>query len=303
MGAVASTAGRPSCKLTASDTEEEATVPNVLSQDQIDRYHREGWLSPLDGIGEADAKECRKRLEESEARLGMPLQGAYRSKSHLLFPWLYDLVRDERIVDAVEDILGPNLLCWSSSFFIKEPHDPGFVSWHQDSTYWGLSEPAVMTVWVAFSPSDALSGCMSVVPGSHRRDQVEHRDTFDRHNLLTRGQEIAVQVDEAEAVAMPLATGQASLHHVRLFHASPPNRSDDRRIGYAIRYIPTRVRQLVGERDTATLVRGRDDYGHFEHEVRPESDLAPAAIAYHAAVTEQKSKVLYRDTDRPAHRR
>jgi ectoine hydroxylase-related dioxygenase (phytanoyl-CoA dioxygenase family) len=277
---------------------EENDVAKVLSKDEIDRYDREGWLSPLDGIGEADAKAYRRRLEDAEARLGGPLRGAYRSKPHLLFPWLDDLIRDPRIVDPVEDILGPNLLCWSSSFFIKEAQDPGFVSWHQDSTYWGLSEPAVTTVWVAFSPSDARSGCMSVVPGTHKGDQVEHRDTFHRDNLLTRGQEIAVEVSEADAVPMPLQTGQASLHHVRLFHASPPNRSNDRRIGYAIRYVPTHVRQVVGERDSATLVRGRDDYGHFEHELRPEADLAPAAVAHHAAVTDRKSKVLYRNTDR-----
>lgn len=202
----------------------------------------------------------------------------------------------------VEEVLGPNLFCWSSSFFIKEAGDPGYVSWHQDSTYWGLSEPTVMTVWVAFSPSNAVSGCMKVVPGSHLRDQVPHRDTFDEDNLLTRGQEIAVEVDEEEAVMMPLEPGQASLHHVRLFHASPPNRSDDRRIGFAIRYIPTHVRQVVGQKDSATLVRGTDSYGHFEHEPRPDADFSPTAQALHAQVSERQVQVLYRDTGRSAFR-
>ncbi|SMF38926.1 chlorinating enzyme [Tistlia consotensis] len=277
-------------------------MPKVLSPEAIERYRRDGFLFPVETIGSADAAAYRGRLEAFEAEQGKPLQGAYRQKTHLLFTWLNDLIRDPRILDVVEDVLGPNLFCWSSSFFIKEAGDPGYVSWHQDSTYWGLSEPTVMTVWVALSPSNELSGCMKVVPGSHLLDQVAHRDTFNEHNLLTRGQEIAVEVDEKDAAMMPLEPGQASLHHVRLFHASPPNQSNDRRIGYAIRYIPTHVRQVVGEKDSATLVRGKDDYGYFEHEPRPDADFSPEAQALHAAVSERQVQVLYRDTGRSTFR-
>lgn len=277
-------------------------MPKVLSPHDIELYARAGYHFPVRMLSSEEARRYREHLEAFEAREGQPLQGAYRQKTHLLFTWLDELIRDPRILDVVEDVLGPNLFCWSSSFFIKEANDPGYVSWHQDSTYWGLSEPDVMTVWVAFSSSDAESGCMQVVPGSHRLEQVPHKDTFAEHNLLTRGQEIAVEVDEAEAVMMPLAPGEASLHHVRLFHASPPNRSDDRRIGFAIRYIPTYVRQVVGDKDSATLVRGTDEFGHFEHETRPTSDFSAEALAQHAKVTDRQVKVLYRETDRAAFR-
>ncbi len=273
-------------------------MPKVLSEEAVARYRRDGYLCPIDIFSPEEAADYRQKLEAFETLEGGPLKGAYRYKTHLLFTWLDALVRDPRILDVVEDILGPNLLCWASSFFIKEAGDPGFVSWHQDSTYWGLSEPAVMTVWVAFSPSSEASGCMQVVPGSHLRDQVDHRDTFDKNNLLTRGQEIAVDVTNEQTAMMPLEPGQVSLHHVRIFHASPPNRSDDRRIGFAIRYIPTHVKQIVGKRDSAMLVRGVDDFHNFDEEERPTADVSEAAKAQHAAVVDMQMQVLYRDTDR-----
>jgi len=142
---------------------------------------------------------------------------------------------------------------------------------------------------------------MKFVAGTHKQ-QVQHADTFDQNNLLTRGQEIAVKVDESKAVFVELKPGQASLHHVLLFHGSEPNRSDDRRIGLAVRYIPTRLKQAVGQRDWATLVRGKDTYRHFEPEHVPKRDLEPEALAFHKAVTEEQVRVLYRGTDKTAYR-
>jgi ectoine hydroxylase-related dioxygenase (phytanoyl-CoA dioxygenase family) len=197
---------------------------------------------------------------------------------------------------VVEDVLGPDLLCWSTSFFIKEPGTKAYVSWHQDATYWGLSSPDVMTVWVGFTRSDLQSGCMKVIPGTHTTDVVPHRDTFNKDNLLTRGQEVAVEVDGKKAVDFIMAPGEASLHHVRLIHGSGPNTSSDRRIGFAIRYIPTCVRQIAGNDDSATLVRGKDTYGHFAPEPRPRSDLDPETVAFHKAATDQHAKILYRGT-------
>jgi ectoine hydroxylase-related dioxygenase (phytanoyl-CoA dioxygenase family) len=269
-----------------------------LSPDQVAQYRTEGFLAPIRVMPASEARNLRTRLEAFEAREGAPLHGALRHKTHLLFPWLNDLIRHPAILDVVEDVLGPNLLCWSSSFFIKEAHDAAYVSWHQDSTYWGLSEPEVMTAWVAFTVSNPANGCMRVVPRSHLRDQVPHRDTFAAKNILTRGQEIAVEVQEDQAVNIVLEPGEISLHHVRLFHSSDPNNSDDRRIGYAIRYIPTWIRQIVGERDSATLVAGRDDYGHFDLEPRPAYDLAPEAVAAHAEICRRNAQVLYRGTDK-----
>lgn len=270
-------------------------MPKSLSRDQIARYRAEGYLAPLRVMSAAEAGALRARLEAVEARLGGPLRGDLRHKSHLLFPFLADLVRHPAILDVVEDLIGPDILCWNSNFFIKEAATPSFVSWHQDSTYWGLSSADVVTAWVALTPSNLANGAMAVIPGSQTLDQAPHRDTFDRNNLLTRGQEIAVAVDEAAAVPLVLEPGEMSLHHVRLVHGSPPNPSPDRRIGFAIRYIPTSLRQLEGE-DSATLVRGTDRFGHFELEPRPETDLAADMLAYHRRIAERSARILYRGT-------
>jgi non-heme Fe2+,alpha-ketoglutarate-dependent halogenase len=270
-------------------------MPKLLLPTQIAQYETGGFISPIRVMDEAAANEIRARLEEYEQRSGGPLRGDLRHKAHLLFPWLADLVRQARILDAVEDLYGPDLLCWTTNFFIKEARNPAFVSWHQDSTYWGLSAPDVVTAWVALSPSNLANGAMAVLPGSHTRDQIPHRDTFDKHNLLTRGQEVAVEIDSKQAVPLVLNPGEMSLHHVRLVHGSPANPSADRRIGFAIRYIPTRVYQLVGE-DSATLVRGTDRFERFEHEPRPTAELDPAAVALHKRITERQAQILYRGT-------
>jgi hypothetical protein len=270
-------------------------MPKILTAAQIDQFWRDGCIFPVRVMPEAEALEIRRRLETFESENGGPLKGALRHKSHLLFTWLGDLVRNNRIVDAIEDLYGPNLLCWTTNFFIKEADNPAFVSWHQDSTYWGLDKPDVVTAWVALTPSNAANGAMKFIPGSHTKDQIPHRDTFAKNNLLTRGQEVAVEVDESKAVAITLEPGEISLHHVRLVHGSPPNPSHDRRIGFAIRYIPTTVAQIAGE-DSATLVRGVDTHRHFELEPRPTRDMDPEFVALHQTITERNAQILYRGT-------
>ena len=270
-------------------------MPKILTQAQIDQFWRDGCVFPVRVMPEAEALEIRRRLETFESENGGPLKGALRHKSHLLFTWLGDLVRNNGIVDAIEDLYGPNLLCWTTNFFIKEADNPAFVSWHQDSTYWGLDKPDVVTAWVALTPSNKANGAMKFIPGSHTKDQIPHRDTFAKNNLLTRGQEVAVEVDESKAVAITLEPGEISLHHVRLVHGSPPNPSHDRRIGFAIRYIPTTVAQIAGE-DSATLVRGVDTYRHFELEPRPTRDMDPEFVALHQIITERNAQILYRGT-------
>jgi len=267
----------------------------LLTERQRDQYRTDGYVAPIRVMSTAQAAELRARLEDFERTQGGPLKGALRHKTHLLFAWLNDLVRNEKILDAVEDLYGGNLLCWTTNFFIKEAADPAFVSWHQDSTYWGLSRPDVVTAWVALSASNRGNGAMEVIPKTHTLDQIPHRDTFSPDNLLTRGQEVAVDVDPAQAVAIELEPGEMSLHHVRLIHGSPPNPAPDRRIGFAIRYIPTDVRQIEGE-DSATLVRGVDDYRTFEHEPRPRADLDPEFVRLHQAIAERNAKILYKGT-------
>jgi non-haem Fe2+, alpha-ketoglutarate-dependent halogenase len=267
----------------------------MLTADAVRQYHEQGYYSPVRVMPRGEAEALRGKLETFEAGAGV-LAGKLRHKSHLLFTWLNELIRHPRILDAVEDVLGPNILCWGSSFFIKEPRNPAFVSWHQDSTYWGLDPADVITAWVALSDSSAANGAMRVIPRSHKLEQVAHRDTFSPDNLLSRGQEVMVDVDERQAVMMPLQAGEMSLHHVRLIHGSDPNPSDLRRVGFAIRYIPTTVRQVAGSHDHATLVRGVDTYGHFEPEERPAADMSEQAVAYHAAVTGAHAAILMRET-------
>ncbi len=271
-------------------------MPKILSEAQIEQYRRDGYVHPIRIMGADQAAELRRRLEAFEATTGGPLKGDLRHKTHLLFSWLADLVHDARILDAVEDLYGPDLLCWSSSFFIKEPRSPGFVSWHQDSTYWGLSRPDVVTAWVALSPSNRANGAMEVIPGTHLMDQIAHRDTFDKDNMLSRGQEVMVDVDPSRAVALELEPGEASLHHVRLVHGSAANPSPDRRIGFAIRYIPTDVSQIAGKSDSATLVRGDDRHGNFHLEPRATRDLDPEFVALHRDLSARNAAILYRGT-------
>jgi non-haem Fe2+, alpha-ketoglutarate-dependent halogenase len=274
-----------------------AMTSRRLGAAAIEQYRRDGYHFPVRVLSGAEAARYRERLESVERDLGGPLRGIYRTKPHLLLTWLNELVRHSAILDAVEDVIGPDILCWNSSFFTKEASSAGYVSWHQDATYWGLSEPEVVTAWVAFTESTPRNGNMRVVPGSHRR-QAPHVDTFHPDNLLSRGQEIAVEVDERQAADIVLQAGEMSLHHVLIVHGSRPNASGDRRIGFAIRYVPTRVRQLSDVRDSATLVRGRDAFGHFDLEPRPEADLAPDMLALHADISDRQARILYKGTDR-----
>ncbi len=276
-------------------------MPKMLSNSALEAYRHDGYYFPVPVLSPKEVAYFRSCLEEHEATTGQPLQGNFRHKAHLLFTWVDELVHHPKIVDAAEDVLGPNLLCWTTNFFIKEANSPGFVSWHQDAFYWGLSKDDVMTAWVALSPANLQSGCMKFVPGSQTQDHIQHVDTFHKDNLLSRGQEIAVKVDSEQTVDCILNPGEMSLHHVKLVHGSEPNRSDDRRIGLAIRYIPTDVCQLK-VRDSATLVRGIDRYGNFDHEPRPHRDLDERALAAHADAVGRQVKALYSGTDKTAFR-
>lgn len=265
----------------------------LLNDSQVEAFQSNGVHFPVDIMSPQEMTEMRARLERIEGDNGGKL-GRLNHKPHLVFPWLNELIRHPRILDAVEDLYGPNLLCWGAQFFTKQPGDASFVSWHQDATYWGLSSPDVVTAWVAFTPSIPENGCMRVVPGTHRQ-AVRHEDTFAQNNLLTRGQEIPVHdVDASRALDVVLQPGQMSLHHVMIIHGSEPNASADlRRVGFAIRYIPTHVRQTSPVRDSATLVRGVDEFGHFDLERAPRTDLDPEGLAQQKEVIDRQMKILY----------
>jgi ectoine hydroxylase-related dioxygenase (phytanoyl-CoA dioxygenase family) len=272
-------------------------MPILLSHADVDAYRSNGFLFPVRVFSRDEALGLRAELERHEASAGAPLQGRWRVKSHLLFTWADRIVHHPAILDAVEDLVGPDILCWTSNFFIKEGASPGFVSWHQDAAYWGLDPEEVVTAWVALSPSNLESGCMKVMPASHLESHMPHVDTFAKDNLLTRGQEIAVEVDESRATSLMLEPGEMSLHHIRIVHGSAPNLSRDRRIGLAIRYLPGHVRQTKG-RDSAMLVRGIDRHGHFDLEPRPRHDLGEAEQRAHAEAVDRKLKVLLQGTSK-----
>ena len=261
-----------------------------LTAEQTRRYHQDGFLCPVPAFTEPETATWLTRLEALEAEDGGKLSVASNIKPHIVHPWLADLVRRPEILDPVESLLGPDLLLWGAGFFTKNPHDGKIVSWHQDSTYWGLSEPTIVTAWIAFTPSTVRAGCMRVVPGTHTIDQVPHRDTHAANNLLSRGQEIAVDVDENSAVDLVLSPGQMSLHHVRLFHGSGVNEAPHRRIGLALRYIPTHIRQTGPHQDSATLVRGTDHFHNFLPEPAPHH---ADSRAFHAAVIERTTNIRY----------
>ena len=276
-------------------------MPKILSSDAVEAYNRDGYYAPIRVMSEADAAGYRHSLEAHEARTGAPLQSNWRHKTHLLFTWADALVHHPVILDAVEDVIGPDVLCWTSTFFIKEAQSPGFVSWHQDSTYWGLDPADVVTAWVSLTHSNPVSGCMKVMAGTHIGDQIPHVDTYHKDNLLSRGQEIAVEVDPSKAIDLVLKPGEISLHHIKLVHGSEPNTGNDRRIGMAIRYIPPHVRQTKVA-DSALLVRGVDRQKNFEYEPRPKHDLDDAALAAHKASVERQIGALYSGTDKKVFR-
>jgi ectoine hydroxylase-related dioxygenase (phytanoyl-CoA dioxygenase family) len=268
-----------------------------LTEQQVADFRRDGCVHPIRVLAPAEAGRFRARLEAYEQQTGGPIHGNLRHKTHLLFTWADELVHHPQILEAVSDVIGPDILCWTTNFFIKEAHNPAFVSWHQDSTYWGLDPADVVTAWVAFTDATPENGYMQYIPGTHLVEQLPHMDTFHRDNLLSRGQEIAVEVDRSKAVGIALKAGEMSIHHIKLVHGSEPNRSADRRIGFAIRYIPTYVKQTK-VRDSAMLVHGTDRHHHFDPEPRPRADLDSGALAAHADAVGRQVKALYEGTDK-----
>lgn len=273
-------------------------MSKLLNENAIAQYNRDGYYFPVRVLDDKQVAANRVRLEQFEADQGSPIAGAQRSKSHLLFTWVDALMRNTKILDAVEDLIGPDILCWNTFFWIKEPLSETFVSWHQDLRYWGLDTDHLVSVWLALSPATLETGCMRVLPGSHKGDLLPHADEYQEHNLLTRGQEIAVEVDEDKAVAMPLQPGEVSLHNVRLAHASGPNRSTDRRIGLSMHYMPTSTQQTIGDWDSAALVRGTDRFGHFKKAPRPTKDLDPDAVQFHEKATNAVREILFSDAEK-----
>ena len=272
-----------------------------LNTQALTAFARDGYLPAMPLLSADAVRDMRAQLEAFETETGGPLKGSNRFKNHLLFKWLADLVRSPRILDLVESLIGPDIMVWSTDWWIKEPCSPTFVSWHQDSQYWGLDTTRLVTIWIALSPSTLESGCMRILPGSHLGPDLRHEDTYHDDNMLTRGQSIA-GIDETKAVNLEVQTGECVAFAFRIAHASHPNRSDERRIGLAIRYLPPDARQLLADKDSAALVRGSDSFGYFEHEPCPGRDFDPVAVEFHRYSEEERRRILYHGTEWTTHR-
>jgi len=254
-----------------------------LTNAQIEQYNRDGFVYPIDAFGAEQARRYREAMENFEAAQGTELTKGHNFKPHLLFTWVDEIVHHPAILDAVEDLIGPNIRLFHLSVWPKNARDPAYVSWHQDATYFGLEPALQVTAWVALTEASIEAGCMEVIPGSHKLGQLNHAERGDaKHNLLSRGQTIAVPFDNSRTEFMPVRAGQFSLHHTHLLHNSRPNLTDDRRIGLGISYIPTQVRCASKTRLTAMLVRGIDLHGNFDDEPRPRVDFGDVERATHA---------------------
>jgi len=252
-------------------------MASVLSQDQIEFYRSNGFLSPFRALTPERAEWMRGQTDAFECDEGFSV-GSLHFKGHLCFTWSYELARSPAILDVVEGVIGPNILAFASKFWIKKGGDGTFVSWHQDSAYFGLDPHEQVTAWVALTDANRTNGCMRVIPGSHRGPAHRHVETFERKNLLARGQRID-DVDESSAVDIELKIGEFSLHHEHAVHGSLANETGDARIGLALFYIPTHVRSTIGRR-TALLVRGVDAYDHWDPDPAPRFDRDPLILEH-----------------------
>ena len=274
-----------------------------LSKQQCDQYGEDGYLFPLKGMETGHALSYRRKLEALEKKYAdrgprLDFNQYLRVNAHLVLPMAIELAKTPAILDAIESVIGSDILVWSVEFFIKEAMTDKRVSWHQDMTYWGLGEEVdgdtehLASAWIALSPATVESGCMKFVAGSHKQSIQEHNDTFSDDNLLSRGQELAVEVTPEEEVNIELQPGEFSIHHGRMFHASGPNNSDDRRIGCVIRYVTPEVKQLVGPRDFAILMRGKDARQNWINVASPEQEFTTGALDLYDEVLASQAVAL-----------
>ncbi|MEQ3625771.1 MAG: phytanoyl-CoA dioxygenase family protein [Celeribacter sp.] len=250
----------------------------TLTDEQVKFFQTNGYLSPMTALSAQEAADYRARIEQYEKDTGEEVNKRLKIKAHLAYPWMCELARHPAIVAAVQSLIGPDVLLFGSSAFAKNAQDKRFVSWHQDSAYYGLSPNEEVTVWLALSPATRESGCLRVLPGSHRGPDLVHEETYDADNLLARGQSLR-GIDNSKAVEMPLQPGQFSMHHERTAHDSLPNHSDDRRIGIAFFYMPAHVESTMSRR-SAMPISGADKYGYWDKDPEPQTDLDPRTMAY-----------------------
>lgn len=252
-----------------------------LSDAQVAQFREQGFLYPLDAMSAGQAADYLQRFEAAEQRHAAQLGRNFNSKPHLLFGWADELIRHPSVLDAVEDLLGPNIRMLHVTLWPKRAHESSFTSWHQDGTYFGLDSPAQVTAWLALSDASVEAGCMEVVPGSHKLGQLRHGEIEAKGNMLSKGQTVAEAFDRSRTEFMPVRAGQFSMHHTDLVHSSGANNSDHYRVGIGAVYIAAGVRCTSRMRLSSTLVRGVDTYGYYEEERSPRIDYGPEEQQHH----------------------
>jgi len=266
----------------------------TLPAERVSQWKYDGFLSPFSLLDEEELAACRQGVQRYEKWLGKPINAhpemKWRSMAHLLMPWVARLARDPRILDTVEDLLGPDILIFTSTFFIKEAHSPTIAAWHQDSTYYGLEPKEEACVWIALTEASEAAVCMDALSFRGRPRQMSHVSRVVVNSVNRAGQVITEALDDGLPVAMPLKSGWFSIHHGLCPHRSGPNTADHRRIGLGLNYIPTRVRPSGSIRQAALLVRGTDRYGHFEEAAWPQDELGAQEVARH-----ERAMSLYRE--------
>jgi non-heme Fe2+,alpha-ketoglutarate-dependent halogenase len=233
-----------------------------LNSNQLKQYNEEGYVAPLNILTKEEALEARNEIELIEKKMPNEIDKSGRYNVHLISPKLDAIVHNSKILDAVESIIGKNILVCSTTLFIKDPKKEGFVSYHQDAKYIGLEPHNWVTAWIAITDSNNENGCMKMWPKSHL-ELKDHNQKFNEGNLLTRGQTVE-GVPNNEIKSVELKAGQMSLHHPRIVHGSGINKSNDRRIGFVVQsYIGTNVKQVLGK-NSVQIARGKDEYHYHE---------------------------------------
>ena len=268
-----------------------------LSSNQLKQYEDEGFVSPINIFSKEKAKEIRNEIELIEKQMPKELDKSGRYNAHLISPLLDEVTHDSRILDAVQSIIGEDILVCGTTLFIKNPNEKGFVSYHQDAKYIGLEPHNWVTAWVAITDSNEHNGCMRMWSGSHKDNLKQHDQKFNEGNLLTRGQTVK-DVPIEKTTPLVLTAGQMSLHHPTVVHGSDLNKSDDRRMGFVIQsYIGTNVKQVLGK-NSVQLARGEDKFNFHEKIKRNKSLMGKSDLKLKKKENDNLQEIFYKGSSR-----
>jgi len=263
-----------------------------LNPNQLKQYNDEGYVAPVNALSKDEANEIRNEIELIENKWPKELEGSGRNYVHLISTVFDKIAHNNNILNAVESIIGKNILICGTTLFIKNPNEKGYVSFHQDAKYIGLEPYNWVTVWIAVTDSNEKNGCMRMWSGSHKEDLKHHNQKFDESNLLTRGQTVEnVPLEETKLVE--LKAGQMSLHHPKIVHGSGLNNSNDRRIGFVIQsYIGTNVDQVLGKM-YVQKARGEDNFKYHEYVPRAKKLMNSKDNETRKKANDELNKIFY----------